>query len=107
MPEFNGRAELKRMPELRELRHMVSKDRFGRDGHATGESGRAEVRGCRLARSAVCYNLEIDLLAFLKTAEPRLFDGADVNEHVLPAFIRLDEAVALLRVKPFNSASRH
>jgi hypothetical protein len=30
-----------------------------------------------------------------------------VHEHVVPAFIRLNKAIALLRVEPFHDASGH
>src|SRR5262249_42559424 len=46
-------------------------------------------------------------LTFAQRRQPRLFDGADVNEHVTPAIGRLDKAVPLLRVEPFDGAGRH
>src|SRR5580693_898497 len=48
-----------------------------------------------------------DLLALVQVADPRPLDRGDVDEDVLRPVIRLDEAVALLGVEPFDGACRH
>src|SRR5208283_5626921 len=52
-------------------------------------------------------DLVADLLTLVQVADPRPLDGGDMHEDVLRAVIRLDEAVALLGVEPFDGACRH
>src|SRR5690606_29604351 len=66
-----------------------------------------QVDGRLLARALVALQLVADALAFVQRAEARAFDGGDVDEHVLAAILRLDEAVALLAVDPLYGALRH
>ena len=54
--------------------------------------------GCR-GLSAVGHNVERDFLSLVEIVHPGAFDGADVDEYVLTAVIRLDEAEALLAVE--------
>ena len=60
-------------------------------------------------RRAVAAGLQFvgDLLVVLQTRQPGALDRRDVDEHVLAAVIRLDEAVALGGVEPFHSAGSH
>src|SRR5687768_13674870 len=60
-----------------------------------------------LARTLVALDFVGNLLVFIEAAQARLFDGRDVDENVLAAVVRLDEAVALGAVEPFYSAGSH
>src|SRR6185312_12424154 len=51
--------------------------------------------------------LEADLLAFVELAQPRLFDGGDMDEHVRSARVGLDEAEPLGGIEPFDGADGH
>jgi hypothetical protein len=62
--------------------------------------------GCR-GLSALGHNVERDFLSLVEAAHPGAFDSADVDEHVLAAVIRLDEAEALLAVEPLYGSLRH
>ena len=63
------------------------------------------MAGARLA--TLGNELVADLLRFVEGRQTSTLDGADMNEHVLRAVIRLDEAEALLGVEPLNFACRH
>ena len=52
--------------------------------------------------AALFGDVELDLLALVEAAKTCALNRADVDEHVLGAVGRLDEAVALLAVEPFN-----
>jgi hypothetical protein len=52
------------------------------------------------------FGVETDLLTFAKATESRNLNRGDVDENIFRAVIRLDEAVTLLRVEPFNRADR-
>jgi hypothetical protein len=52
-------------------------------------------------------DFEAELLAFVQAAHARLFDRADVDEHVRAAVVRGDEAEALGPVEPFHRAGIH
>jgi hypothetical protein len=60
-----------------------------------------------LARPAVTGDLEAELLAFLQIAHTGPLDGGDVNEHILAAIIRLNEAETLGGIEPFHCAGGH
>jgi hypothetical protein len=51
--------------------------------------------------------LVLDDLTLIQTGQTGLFDGRDVNEHVFPAALRLDEPETLLRIEPLHRAARH
>jgi len=72
-----------------------------------GALGSLEIAGRHLARLVVALQFEADLLAFDELAHSGAFNGRDVNERVSVAVVRLDEAEALGRIKPFNCASGH
>src|SRR5690606_3586686 len=57
--------------------------------------------------AAVAFDFVGDLLTFVQHAERRGFDGRSVDENVLAAVVRLDEAIALGGVVPFDSAGSH
>src|SRR6516164_11109272 len=46
-------------------------------------------------------------LTFSQAGKSRAFDGADVNEHIVSAFVGLNKAKTLLAIEPLNSARRH
>jgi hypothetical protein len=52
-------------------------------------------------------DLVAHLLAFAQIAQTGALDGADMNENVRAAVIRLDEAEALLTIKPFHGSGSH
>src|SRR5690606_29479556 len=64
------------------------------------------LRG-RLAGTAGCHNLEGDLLSLLERGHSGPFHGADVDEHVITAILRLDEAETLGGVEPLNRSNAH
>src|SRR5690606_14405978 len=51
--------------------------------------------------------LELHPLAFVQLSESVALDAAEMDEDVLPAIVRRDEAVALVTVKPLHGALRH
>jgi hypothetical protein len=66
-----------------------------------------KVVGRHLAALAVGDELEAYLLTFAQVAEPSPFDSADMDEGIIAAVIRLDEAEALLGVEPFHGSRSH
>src|SRR3954470_8588233 len=66
-----------------------------------------EVGRGLLAAAPVGFNLVGDLLTLSEAAHPRTLYGADVHEHIPPALIGLDEAIAFLFVEPLHSSGRH
>src|SRR5580704_636427 len=66
-----------------------------------------ETIGRGLAGAAVLRHLVGNLLAFAQRLQTGALDCADVDEHVLAAVIRLDEAIAFLRVEPLDRSSAH
>jgi hypothetical protein len=67
----------------------------------------AQVVGRHLARALVLDELVRDLLTIAEVAHASALDGADVDEHVLTAIIRLNEAETLGPVEPFHCATGH
>src|SRR5689334_25350728 len=65
-----------------------------------------EIVGRQLAAAVVSDELELDLLPFSQVAEAGALDGTDMDEGILAAVVRLDEAKALGRVEPLHG-SRH
>src|ERR1044071_1317332 len=76
--------------------------RHARSGRLLNLEG-AEVRRRNLAVAAG-FELVRDLLAFAEGRQARALDGGDVDERVLAAVIRLDEAEALGGVEEFHGA---
>ena len=62
-------------------------------------------RGC--LAPLTLFDLERDFLAFRQGRLSRPLDRRDMDEDVLRSIIRLDEAIALLSVEPFNCTVRH
>jgi hypothetical protein len=61
----------------------------------------------RLAGSSVCDHFEFELLPLVEGAQAGTLDRTDVNEHILAAVVRLNEAKAFLAVEPLYSARTH
>src|SRR5260370_34456245 len=70
-------------------------------------SNGAQLVGGRLAGSLILSELIRQLLAFVQVRHPGALNRADVNEDILAAIIRLDEAKTLLRIEPFDSSGAH
>src|SRR3954451_9390968 len=66
-----------------------------------------QVGGRSLAAALVGLDLEGNLLALDETAHAGALESGGMNEHVLAAVVRLNEAVALLVVLEFHGARRH
>ena len=66
-----------------------------------------EVGRRLLAGPPVCINLVGYLLAFREAAHAGPLHRADMDEHVLPAIVRLDEAVTLRLVEPLHGTRWH
>src|SRR6267142_5266090 len=69
---------------------------------ARAPSHRLEILRARLAALGIRHEVERDLLPFGEVAHAGALDRADVNEHVLAAVGRLDEAVASLRIEKLD-----
>jgi hypothetical protein len=70
-------------------------------------SGGGDVANRDLAGATVFLRVEGDLLAFAQPADASALERGRMDEHVLAAVIRLDEAEALLVVVEFHCASLH
>jgi hypothetical protein len=57
--------------------------------------------------AAVRDDIERHLGAIRQTVQAGLLDGRNMDENVLAAAIRRDEAITLLAVKPFHCSTRH
>src|SRR5215470_9914187 len=57
--------------------------------------------------TTVADDFELDLLTLIECAESGTFHRRDMNEHVLSASMRLDEAVAFGGVEPLYISCRH
>src|SRR5262245_1221368 len=68
-------------------------------------SDHLEMAGARLA--ALGDQFVADLLSLIEGRQTSALNGADMDEHVLRAVIRLDEAETLLGIEPFDFACRH
>jgi hypothetical protein len=60
-----------------------------------------------LAAPSVSNNIKRDLLSLVEPRHSGSFDRADVDEDVLAAVIRLDEAEAFLAIEPLHGSLRH
>jgi len=82
---------------------------FGPDPKEAGHGlfvREAQIFGRHLAVPAG-LQLVGDFLAFGKSAQSRALDGRDMNERVLAAVFRLDEAEAFIDVEKFNGTGCH
>ena len=71
-----------------------------------GLVGGLEVHGRHLA-AAVLLKLVVHPLVLAQRAQPRALDRADVDEGVIAAAVRRDEAVALALVEEFHRSGGH
>lgn len=71
------------------------------------KSDQLQLIGRLLAGPFVLSKLVADLLAFVQITDASAFNCADMDENVLSAIIRLNEAEAFLRIKPFYGAGAH
>src|SRR6266446_997461 len=62
---------------------------------------------CRNLSLLAALKLVAQPLTLLEVADAGALDRGDMNEHVLRAVVRLDEAVTLLGVEPFNGTDTH
>jgi hypothetical protein len=92
------------MDALRTGRTTANRACRGRRILVYSSDGR-QIRSRRL--SAVHCDIVFDFLAFGEAAHARTFDSGDMNEHIVSAPIRLNEAEAFLRVKPFHCSGGH
>ena len=69
-------------------------------------SGSFEVHS-RHPAGTVGRQFEFDLLAFVQALHAGLFDGRDMDEYIIPAFIGNDKAEAFFVVEPFYGTARH
>jgi len=67
----------------------------------------SQVFCATLTAPGVDFDLVRNLLTFCQAREPRPFNGADVNKHIVSAIIGLNEAKTLLAVEPFDCTCRH
>jgi hypothetical protein len=67
----------------------------------------AEFVSRRFAGSSICDDIEIDLLPLVEGAQPGTLDRTDMNKDVLVTVLRLNEAKALLVIKPLHRTRVH
>src|ERR1700738_1842402 len=72
-----------------------------------GRSLRPDVVDRGLAGAPILAGVERHLLAFAQAGHPGALEGRGVDEHVLAAVVRLDEAIALLIIVELHSARIH
>src|SRR5262249_50441183 len=61
----------------------------------------------RCLAALALLQVKADLLSLIEACEPGALDRRDVDEHILRSIARLDEAVSLLGIEPFDRAFRH
>src|SRR6266850_1211007 len=71
-------------------------------------AGDDQVHGLRTLALLVGLDIEVDALTFVERFQSGAFHRRDVHEHVAPAIVRLDEAVATLAVEELDDTTlRH
>jgi len=79
--------------------------------HESAGPNRSEVNGVGLRLSPGstprAHYIVGDLVAFVEAGEASALDRRDVNEHILAAVARLDEAEALGSIEEFYSTRSH
>jgi hypothetical protein len=71
-----------------------------RYGYCCGQLDGAQVLSGGLARPTVCDNVKRHLLPFVEAAHACAFNRADMNEDIFVTVLWLNEAEALLAIKP-------
>jgi len=80
------------------------------DRQAGSQLGRLRSLDLEVLRGrlpAVLDEFELNGLTLVQRAKSGAFDRRDVHKHILPAFLGLDEAIALRRIEPLYGALRH
>ena len=80
------------------------------DKQAGSQLGRLRSLDLEVLRGrlpAVLDEFKLNGLPLVQCAKSGAFDRRDVHEHILPAFLGLDEAIALRRIEPLYGALRH
>src|SRR5262245_12601571 len=77
------------------------------DSLVSSERRSLDLEVLRGRLSAILDELILNGLSFVQRAKSGAFNSRDVHKHILPAFLRLDEAIALRRIEPLNGALRH
>ena len=70
-------------------------------------SGSAQIFSGRFAGPAVCDDVKADILPLIEGAHAGAFNRADMNKDVIATIGRLNEAKALLAVKPLHNSLIH
>src|SRR6476619_6852445 len=96
------------------LRNFVEGARVGKELAARSRRwnlaaplGYLDAVDCHFAAAAVLRSVKGNFLTFCKTANSGALKGGRVNEHVLAAVFRLNEAEALRAVVEFHNARNH
>src|SRR6266545_2049433 len=104
----DGRPHRRTVPSRRRVTRSPSRAA----GHPACSQRLAFVRGLdssdrnRLRPAVALLDVELNPLAFFKAAVAVRLDGGEVDEDV-PTTVDRDEAVALVRVEPFDGALSH
>jgi hypothetical protein len=67
----------------------------------------AQISGRGFAGFTIGDEIERNLLSLAEAVQPGALDGTDVDEYILAAVSRLDEAKSLLAVEPLYGSLRH
>src|SRR5262249_761010 len=73
----------------------------------TSDSRLGDLQVFRLRLAAIFHEVILHDLIFIEGGEPGTLDSGDVDEDVLLADLRLDEAITLGRVEPFDGTPGH
>src|SRR5262249_59581756 len=76
-------------------------------GSQLGRLRSLDLKVLRGRLPAVLDEFVLNGLSFVQGTKSGAFDCRDVDEHILPAFLGLDEAIALRRIEPLYGALRH
>src|SRR5262249_4006675 len=76
-------------------------------GSQLGRLRSLDLKVLRGRLPAVLDEFVLNGLSFVQSTKSGAFDRRDVYEHILPAFLGLDEAIALRRIEPLYGALRH
>src|SRR5947209_8332677 len=76
-------------------------------GCGGSDRGSAELEVCGGRLAALHFDVVAEFLALVQAFQPRSLDGGNVDENVLPAILRHDEAVSFAGVEPFDRAGGH
>src|ERR1043166_8076655 len=100
-----GSSMARQRAELFALAIGIAAERADRVRQSAGDD---QVDRLRTLALLVGLDVEVDALAFVERFQPGALDCRDVHEHVAAAIVRLDEAVAPLRVEELDRTTlRH